>query len=137
MANNRIGSLIRLLGSPNDSEVLTTAKALVSEMEGIGGLDALAKLWEQQSVSLQRPKPKPFDFSKVAPAVELFTTDKNEVTINDVLKAVKQTVAEVRALEEAPNRDEQLFAVSRYVCARLQRLGFRASSSGMTWSRAG
>jgi hypothetical protein len=78
--NNDIGSLIRMLGSPNDDEVLTAARALVKEMEGIGGLNALAKLWERR-VPLQRPakprpKPKPFDFTKVDTAIELFVAER-------------------------------------------------------------
>jgi hypothetical protein len=115
-----------MLGSPNDNEVLAAARALVKEMEGIGGLKALAKLWERQ-VPLQRPKPKtkPFDFTKIETAVELFVAGKTQVRIGEVRKAVLQMVAEVRAPEEA--RDTNQLNVVRYIRARLRHLGFKVS----------
>ena len=75
--NNDIGSLIRMLGSPNDNEVLAAARALAKEIECIGGLNALAKLWERQ-VPLQPPRliPKTLDFTKVDTAIELFVAER-------------------------------------------------------------
>src|SRR6516165_6472147 len=83
--NNDIGSLIRMLGSPNDNEVLAAARALVKEMEGIGGLNALATLWERR-VPLQPPKliPKPLDLTKVDTAIKFFVAGKIKVRLGEV-----------------------------------------------------
>jgi hypothetical protein len=98
--SNDIGSLIRMLGSPNDNEVLAAARALVKEMEGIGGLNALAKVWERK-VPLQPPKPKPepFDFTKVDIAIELFVAGKTD-TLADVLKALDTVNKNIHTLSQ-------------------------------------
>jgi len=62
--DTRLKKLIRMLDSSNEVEVLTAARALVSELQAIGkDLQALANLtvqWEKEAT--QRPiKPKPVD----------------------------------------------------------------------------
>jgi hypothetical protein len=133
MPNDRIGLLIRMLGSPNDNEVLAAARALVIEMEGIGGLNSLAKAWERR-VPLQPPKPipKPFDFTKVDTAIELFVAGKTEVKFGEVRRAVLQMVAETHALEEARDTN-QLNAITPYIRARLWNLGFRSRSGNILY----
>jgi hypothetical protein len=132
VVNNDIGSLIRLLGSPNDDQVLAAARTLVKEMEGIGGLNALAKLWEGR-IPLQRPakpRPKAFDFTKVDAAIELFVAEKTEVRLGEVRKVVLEQLAEVRALKDAGDADH-LNAVTPYIRARLRNLGFKSRSGNI------
>ena len=67
--DTRLKKLIRMLGSRNEVEVLTAARALVSELQAIGkDLQALANLtvqWEKEAT--ERPtrqiKPNPVDSS--------------------------------------------------------------------------
>jgi hypothetical protein len=134
--SNDIGSLIRMLGSPNDHEALAAARALVKEMEGIGGLNALAKLWERQ-VPLQPPKlvSKLFDVTKVDTAIELFVAGKTQVRFGEVRNAVLQMLAGLHALQEARDTN-QLNAITSYIRTRLWNLGFKSRSGNILYRQA-
>jgi hypothetical protein len=133
MSNNssRVPALIRMLGSPNDNEALGAVRALIRELANNGEhLDDLVRAWE--SAQGQRPvipKSKPFDYTKVETAVTLYAQEKNTVTMNEVVKAVKEMVAECRE----PHVDTMM--VDRYIAARLRTLGFKPSKSGYSYSR--
>jgi hypothetical protein len=122
-----VGKLIRMLGSSNDREALTSARMLAKAAD----LHALAEAWERarEQESKHRPaKPKPVDWPKVDEAVQRYADGKTTVTFNKLWRAV---VKEVLALGE--NRDPQ---AHDYIARCLQRLGFTVSSSGLTFSRA-
>jgi hypothetical protein len=126
----RIPALIRMLGSPNDNEALGAARALVRELSNNGEhLDDLAQAWERAQA--QRPpaqKSKPLDYTKVETAVTLYAQDKNKVTMNNVILAVKEMVAEL-------HEPYDTLMTARYITARLRALGFKPSRSGSSYSR--
>jgi hypothetical protein len=63
--DTRLKKLIRMLGSRNEVEVLTAARALVSELQAIGkDLQALANLtvqWQKEAIErpIRQSKPNP------------------------------------------------------------------------------
>jgi hypothetical protein len=122
-----------MLGSSDDNEVLAAARSLVAEMEGIGGLNSLAKAWDRQ-VPFQPPKPipKPFDFTTVDTAIELFVAGKTQVRFGEVRKAVLRMLAEAHALEEARDTN-QLNAITPYIRSRLWNLGFKSGSGNVLY----
>jgi hypothetical protein len=118
-----IPKLIRMLGSSSDNEVLTAARALAPHLED------LAQAWEKAQTERPTPKPvKPFDYSKVETAVTLYAQDKTQLTMNKLIRAIQEMVAELR---EPYDKD----TVNRYIAARLRTLGFKPSSSGLSYSR--
>jgi|SRR6516165_3211719 hypothetical protein len=120
-----IPKLIRMLGpSSSDNEVLMAARALAPHIED------LAQAWEKTEA--ERPKTqkseKPFDYSKVETAVTLYAQNKSQVTINKLIRAIREMVAELR---EPYDTD----MVNRYAIAQLRTLGFKPSTSGLSYSR--
>jgi hypothetical protein len=130
--SNRIPALIRMLGSPNDNEALEAARALVREMANNGlHLDDLAQAWEKAQARRPTPqKSKSLDYEKITTATTLYAQDKNKVDINKAIRAVREMVAELREPYDDPEH-----LISRYIIARLRALGFKSSSSGLTYSR--
>jgi hypothetical protein len=112
-----------MLGSDNQHEVQQALSALIK----MDALSAVADVWERHEAT-QPPKPvaKAFDYTKVEQAVTLYTQDRPKVTMNAVLRAVNEMVPNV------PSRDHM---VLQYIYGTLRQLGFKASSSGLTWNR--
>jgi hypothetical protein len=130
-----------MLGSSDDDEVLVAARALVKELESTGeDLNAMVQAWEHRRPPRParpsrppRPKPKPFDFTPVKTAVDLFVAGKSQVKLGEVRKAALNMLAEVHGFEAA--RDTmQLDVITPYIRARLRQLGFQPSPSARTWS---
>jgi hypothetical protein len=92
----RIPSLIRMLGSPVDNEVLGAVRALVQELTANNQhLDDLAQAWEKtQAQRPAQPKIKPFDYSKIETAVTLYAQDKTKITMNKRIQATRKMVKE-------------------------------------------
>jgi hypothetical protein len=127
VTDTRIPSLIRMLGSPNDNEVVQAARALSRELD----LEDLARVWDRAQADRPEVRPeRPIDYSKVETAVTLYSQGKTQVSMNKLLRAVRETVAEMRVA--APSDWDE---ANKYITARLRALGFKPSVSGNTYSR--
>jgi hypothetical protein len=128
--DTRLMKLIRRLDSPeNEHEAASALRMLASELQARGrSFQKLADLtaqWDQEDATAQ-PKAKPFEWSKIESAVTLYTQDKNKITMNKLLRAIKEMV------KETP---PDMMVEYRYITARLRNLGFHPSQSLLTWTR--
>jgi hypothetical protein len=91
MSDNRVGHLIRMLGSQSDGEALAAARALVKELASVGGdLDALAKAWEKHRPPASRPKPIEIDWAVAETVIKSYVANKTKVRFNAVWSALRR-----------------------------------------------
>jgi hypothetical protein len=129
--NAQIAKFIRHLGNANQTEAAMAAQGLVTRLTANeSDRHALADLWEKhcKEQAVQRPKRKPVDWSAVERAINAYAEGKTRVTINKLVKAVR---AQEPSLEDHGDSANTYQFFKR----RLGRLGFTASSSGLTFER--
>jgi hypothetical protein len=131
----RVFKLVLRLDTPNDHEALLAARKLVRELKANGSdlrvlANALETEWEKQQKAKPAPPPN-IDFSAVETAVKNYAADKTTVRYNTMWRAL---VAEVPVLDDS--NAVRAGRASHYVRDCLRRLGFTASSSGLTWHRS-
>ncbi len=119
-----------MLESPNDNDVLATARKLVRELKGNGSdlrtlANALEAEWEKQQKAKPAPPP-PIDYSKVEAAIARYAADRTTVQYHLLWKAL---IAEVPALV---NRGGGA-SITGYIHRFMRGLGFTASASHATW----
>ena len=129
----KVFKILLKLDDDNDHTVLVAARKLVGDLKASGSdlrtlANSLGAEWAKQEKAKPRPPP-PLDWSELEAAVTRYATDRTTVRFNAVWKALK---AEVPALKN--HRDEGNH-LARFIQGSLRRLGFTASSSGLTWSR--
>ena len=123
----KVFKILLKLDDANDHTVLVAARTLVNNLKANGSdLRTLANALEAEYKKQQKAKPAPppvIDWSKVDAAIDRHVADQATVKINVLLKALHVDVPDLKRYR------------GRYVADRLRRLGFTASSSGLTWSR--
>jgi hypothetical protein len=123
-----VGKMIRMLGSPEDGVVLAAARAL-ARTKDLHALAQVAEAWEKQQIG-QQPVKKPvqINWPIVEEFVGRFTAGKKQLRFGQVLVAVHAEIPATREHQEG---------TWVYIQGCLQRLGFKPSSSGLTWTLAG
>jgi uncharacterized small protein (DUF1192 family) len=129
----KVFKILLKLDDANDNTVLVAARTLVSNLKASGSdlrtlADSLGAELEKQEKA-KPPPPPPLDWSEIEAAVTRYAADRATVRFNAIYRAL---VAEVPALKNYRDRGEHL---ARFIQGGLRRLGFTASSSGLTWSR--
>lgn len=130
----KVFKILLKLDDANDNTVLVAARTLVSNLKANGSdlrilADALGAELEKQEKAKPAPQPD-IDFAAVKAVVTRYAADRTTVKYNAVWRAV---VAAMPILDEPGVTHGS--GISRYIQGCLRRLGFKGSSSGLSWSR--
>jgi hypothetical protein len=135
--DTRLMKLIRRLDAPeNEHEAAGAARMLANELQARGrsfqGLANLTAQWDREDAATRKPKPRPVDWPEVERAIEACVDGKTKVSMNAVFKAIGARVPAFGEYREAGFGRTKHSFVDR--C--LQRLGFIASRSRLTYERS-
>jgi hypothetical protein len=131
----KVFKILLKLDDANDNTVLVAARTLVSNLKASGSdlrtlADAMGAAWEKEQKA-KTPPPPNIDWPEVEAAVTRYAADRATVKLNALLKVLYAEITALKANRGWSGNQE----AARYIMARLRRLGFTGSSSGLTWSK--
>ena len=125
-ARTQIAKLIRMLGSPNEGEMIGAARALAKK--DLHTAADVIEAWEKRVVTFRPKPPPPIDWAKIEAAITAYIEGKATVTLSNAWKIARKA---------HPKLDDTggSTGATKGIISMIIRLGFTQSRSGYTFTR--